>query len=188
MRIGFLVNSGLGRYKTYPYNLDGGQLRLLFGLIKRTLFMMQLQYNLKELYEIDDYLWLQETVNLLKSRKFNLLDLDNLIEELEYLGSEKKHQVSSLLEQIIRHLLLLQYWDSEFDRNSNHWSAEIVGFRTQLRNRMTSNFRNYLTEELDKIYRDAAKYVSKKSGLNVFPEQCPYTLEQLLDEDWFPSK
>jgi Domain of unknown function DUF29 len=150
--------------------------------------MMQLQYNLKELYEIDDYLWLQETVKLLKNRDFNLLDLDNLIEELESLGSEKKHQVTSLLEQIIRHLLLLEYWDSESERNSNHWTAEIVGFRTQLNYRMTTNFHNYLTEELDKIYHNAAKYVSKKSGLNIFPQQCPYTLEQLLNEDWFPSK
>jgi hypothetical protein len=83
---------------------------------------------------------------------------------------------------------LLQYWDSESDRNSNHWQAEVVGFRTQLNYRITTNFRNYLTEELDKIYRNAVKYVSKKSGLNTFPQQCPYTLEQLLDEDWFPSK
>jgi hypothetical protein len=150
--------------------------------------MVELQYNLKELYEIDDNLWLEETIKLLKNRDFNLLDLDNLIEELEDLGSEKKHQVRSLLEQIIRHLLLLQYWDSESDRNSNHWQAEVVGFRTQLNYRITTNFRNYLTEELDKIYRNAVKYVSKKSGLNTFPQQCPYTLEQLLDEDWFPSK
>ncbi len=150
--------------------------------------MMQLQYNLKDLYEIDDNLWLEETIKLLKNRDFNLLDLDNLIEELESLSRRDKLAIRSLLEQIIRHLLLLQYWDSEFDRNSNHWSAEIIGFRTQVNDSMTGNFRNYLTEDLDKIYRNAAKYVSKKSGLNIFPEQCPYTLEQLLNEDWFPSK
>ncbi len=46
--------------------------------------------NLKELYEIDDYLWIEETVKLLKEKQFNQLDLDNLIEELEDLGSEKK--------------------------------------------------------------------------------------------------
>jgi hypothetical protein len=46
--------------------------------------------NLKDLYEIDDYLWIQETVKLLKEKQFNDLDLENLIEELEDLGNEKK--------------------------------------------------------------------------------------------------
>ncbi len=38
--------------------------------------------DLKTLYEIDDYLWLEETIELLKARRFDALDLDNLIEFL----------------------------------------------------------------------------------------------------------
>jgi len=152
------------------------------------MLQLEMKPNLKELYEIDNYLWLEETVKLLKDKNFNELDLENLIEELEDLGSEIKNKVRSLLEQIIRHLLLLNYWDSEYEHNCNHWRAEITGFRTQLNDRLTSNFYNYLTLELDKIYRNAFKYVQRKSNLNIFPKECPYTLEQLLDEDWFPSK
>jgi hypothetical protein len=63
--------------------------------------------DLKTLYEIDDSLWLEETVELLKARRFDTLDLENLIEELEDLGSEKKFRVASFLQQIIRHALLL---------------------------------------------------------------------------------
>ena len=69
--------------------------------------------DLKELYEIDDYLWVEERVKLLKQKTFNELDLDNLIEELEDLGKEKKNAVVTLLEDIIRHLLLLQYWQNQ---------------------------------------------------------------------------
>ncbi len=143
--------------------------------------------NLKQLYETDDYLWIQETVKLLKEKKFKELDLENLIEELDDLGSEKKHKVESFLQQIIRHLLLLQYWESEHDRNYRHWRAEIFSFRTQINERMTTNFHNYLSQNLTKIYKKARKYVTEKSGLNNLPQQCPYTLEQLLDEDWFPN-
>jgi len=146
------------------------------------------QLNLKELYEIDDYLWIQETVKLLKETRFNELDLENLIEELEDLGSEKKLAVQSLLQQIIRHLLLLEYWDTEYERNYSHWRAEIVSFRSQINDRMTKNFYNYLLEHLPFIYLKARKYVAEKSRLDTFPKQCPYTLEQLLDEDWFPKK
>jgi hypothetical protein len=53
---------------------------------------------------------------------------------------------------------------------------------------MTSNFNNYLEENLSIIYQKARKYVSVKSGLETFPPECPYTLEELLDKDWFPEK
>ncbi|QYX31396.1 DUF29 domain-containing protein [Sphaerospermopsis torques-reginae ITEP-024] len=62
---------------------------------------------LQQLYEIDDHEWLLANIELLKQRKLNDVDLENLIEELESLAKRDKHQVKSLLEQIIRHLLLL---------------------------------------------------------------------------------
>ncbi|WP_373479572.1 DUF29 domain-containing protein [Geminocystis sp.] len=144
--------------------------------------------NLQDLYEIDDYLWIQETVKLLKEKQFNELDLENLIEELEDLGNEKKHRVRSLLEQIIRHLLLLEYWDSEYERNANHWEAEVIGFRNQLNDRMTSNFYKYLETDLHSIYQNALRYAKRKSKLNNLPSECPYNIDQLLDEDWFPKQ
>ncbi len=39
--------------------------------------------DLKTLYEIDDSLWLEETIELLKAKKFDALDLDNLIDTLQ---------------------------------------------------------------------------------------------------------
>jgi hypothetical protein len=107
-----------------------------------------------------------------------------LIEELEDLGSEKKNAVSSLLEQLIRHLLLLEFWEMERENNIGHWQAEIVSFCTQLRRRLTTNLRNYLSQELFSIYGDALVYVRIKTRFKVdFPANCPYTLEQLLDID-----
>ncbi len=53
--------------------------------------------NLKNLYDIDDAQWLEETIKLLKNKEFNQLDWDNLIEELEDLGRENKNAVASLL-------------------------------------------------------------------------------------------
>ena len=46
--------------------------------------------DLKQLYDVDDAQWLEETVNLLKKHQFQQLDLDNLIEELEDLGKLKQ--------------------------------------------------------------------------------------------------
>ncbi len=144
--------------------------------------------DLKTLYEIDDSQWLELTIKLLKNRQFNALDLENLIEELEELGQEKKNAVASLLEQVIRHLLLLQYWTSESEYNAVHWQGEIYSFRVQLRRRLTTNLRNYLDSELNSIYQDALGFVKIKTKNTVnFPLECPYTLEELLDIEWLPD-
>ncbi len=143
--------------------------------------------DLKTLYETDDVEWLQEIIKLIKNHQFEQLDLENLIEELEDLGREKKNAVASLLEQIIRDLLLLQYWTREADYNRVHPEEEIYSFRVQLRRKITTNLRNYLESESNSIYQDALGFVKIKTQNSVnFPPECPYTLEQLLDINWFP--
>jgi len=146
---------------------------------------MTVATNLKQLYEIDDQQWLSETINLLKQKKFNELDLENLIEELEALGRSERNAVESLLEQIIRHLLLYQYWTEEHQKNANHWHSEISGFRTQLRRKLTKNLRNHLIDNQAILYQDALKFVIPKTNFKVnFPEECPYSFDQLLDENY----
>ena len=146
---------------------------------------MTVNTDLQSLYEIDESLWLEETIILLKEKRFQYLDLNNLIEELEALGKRDKNAVASLLEQIIRHLLLLQYWTEEYEMNGNHWQTEIIGFRNQLERLLTNNLQNYLHSELEKIYKGALKYTIQKTQFKIdFPEYCPYSLDQLLDENY----
>jgi hypothetical protein len=144
--------------------------------------------SLKELYNIDEHLWLEETIKLLKANHLEELDLENLIEELENLSRRDKARVASLLEQIIRHLLLLQYWSEESEYNSGHWKAEIRSFRTQLKRHLINNLSQYLESELASIYDDALGYVIEKTEgkLDNLPQYCPYTLEQLLDINYLP--
>ena len=71
---------------------------------------MTITTNLKQLYETDENLWLEETIKLLKQKQFNQLDLESLIEELISLVKRDLAKTKSLLRQIIIHILLLQYW------------------------------------------------------------------------------
>ena len=48
--------------------------------------------NIKTLYEQDFYSWIQHHVALLKDARFDEIDVDNLIEELE--GMAKKMSAS----------------------------------------------------------------------------------------------
>ena len=146
-------------------------------------------WSLKELYEIDDHLWLEKTIKLLKANNLEELDLENLIEELENLGRRDKAKVASLLEQIIRHLLLLQYWTEESQYNSGHGKAEIRSFKNQLKRNLITNLYQCLENELASIYDDAFGYVIQKTEdkLDNLPQYCIYTLEQLLDINYLPE-
>ncbi|MEH1786116.1 DUF29 domain-containing protein [Nostoc sp.] len=142
--------------------------------------------DIKTLYESNYLQWLEETIKCLKNRQLAEVDYGNLIEELEDLTKNEKRRIRSLLEQIIRHLLLYQYWDLEKPRNANHWAAEIISFRNQINEDLTANLRNHLEENLNIIYSNALDYVKAKTQLTNLPELCPYTLEQILDKNWLP--
>ncbi|NER93858.1 MAG: DUF29 domain-containing protein [Symploca sp. SIO1B1] len=144
--------------------------------------------TLKRLYETDEYLWLEATISLLKANRLEELDLEHLIEELESLGKRDLNKVRSILRKIIVHLLLLEYWQEEQERNGRHWQSEITAFRADLRDALTTSLENKLKESLESIYRTALKIVLQKTGLssNTIPDHCPYSFEQLLDDDWYP--
>jgi Domain of unknown function DUF29 len=145
--------------------------------------------ELKTLYEVDDSLWLEETIAFLKEKNFEALDLDNLIEELQDLDSEKKHRVASFLEPVMIHTLLLQFWQAERYYNSDHWKSEILAFQSQLERYLTTNLRNFLEQEFSQIYRSAVRYTRRKTkNLVNFPETYPYNLENFLDPNWLPPE
>ncbi|MGK7945808.1 MAG: DUF29 domain-containing protein [Microcystaceae cyanobacterium] len=147
---------------------------------------MTIQTHLTTLYESNYLNLLEETIQQLKLRQLNKLDYEHLIEELEALVSSEKRRVVNLLEQIIRHLLMYQYWSVEHDYNANHLPAEIISFRNQINKHLTTNLRNYLQDNLEDTYQDAKDYVKAKTNLSNLPLKCPYTLFELLDKSFLP--
>ena len=51
----------------------------------------------KSLYESDFLLWTQDTIAKLKAKDFDHVDLENLIEEIESLGSSYRDELESRL-------------------------------------------------------------------------------------------
>ena len=148
--------------------------------------MSHARQSLSSIYEEDYQQWLDKTVLLLKNRQVDSLDYEHLIEELEALGREQKNAVESLVIQVIQHLLFYQYWSSEREYNERHWRGELIGFRTQLELRLTTNLRNHLSNRLDYLYSKAKKMAEVKTDLKL-PSENPYALADILDEDWIPE-
>ena len=127
--------------------------------------------------------WLENQIDCLENRDFARLDLTNLIEELKALGRAEKSAVKSLAFQILIHLLLINYWHEESTYSKNHWQAEVNAFKYQLSDKLTTNYKLFLADNLDKIYAKARINAILKSNLNSdrFPEYCPFVLEDLFD-------
>jgi Domain of unknown function DUF29 len=141
-------------------------------------------------YEIDYQLWLDKTLQQLRSHDFSNIDLENLIEELEDLGKSDKRAIASYLMRLCEHLLKIKYWESEREQYFRGWDLESANFRLQIKAILkdSPSLKSYLQENFAIEYGDGRKLFLKASRLDgkLVPEQPCFTLEQALDEDWLP--
>lgn len=139
------------------------------------------------LYETDYNLWVLQTVKQLKNRKFNALDLDNLIEEVEGLSRDIRHELRNLLRNLIDYLLQLVYWESEREQNQGYWRGNITEIRLDIgwELKASPSLESYCQEIFSECYQDARKLASTRSQLplSTFPEQPIADLEQVLDKN-----
>ena len=120
--------------------------------------------------------------------KFYILEREQGTGNREQIRNTEIFLFSKNVKLILLRYLLYQYWQLEVSRNSGHWQAEIYGFRDQLNAKLTTNLRKYLTEERLKIYQRALGYVQRKTNFQIdFPEECPYTFEEILNIDYLPN-
>ncbi len=141
----------------------------------------------QSLYDQDFNLWLSATAEQLREGRFEEIDIENLIEEIESMGRSERRSLESYLENIIEHLLKLAYWDCEREQNQSHWIKETLTFRNSLARilRDSPSLKPYLEENFLPIYISTAKGVKKSFKLNV-PSESPFTLEQVVNPEWFP--
>jgi len=129
----------------------------------------QPQPKTETLYTQDYYLWLKTTINQLRAGHFSGVDLQNLIEELESMGRREKRAIKSFLIKLLEHLLKLQYWDAERERNEGHWKGEIRTFRREIKDELTDSpsLQPYILEIFDECYEKARAEASDRFALRV---------------------
>jgi hypothetical protein len=142
--------------------------------------------NIKTLYEQDFYSWIQHHVALLKESRFDEIDADNLIEELEGMAKKDERELISRLIILIAHLLKWQY---QPDMQGNSWSSSIIEQRAQILFLLEDvpSLKNKMPQSVLRAYPKAIEIAVKETQLSGFPQQCPYSEKQLLDEDFYPD-
>lgn len=140
------------------------------------------------LYDDDFYGWSQEQANLLRTKRFNELDTENLLEEIEAMGRSERRELESRLEKLLSHLLKWQYQPS---RRGKSWLLTIKEQRRKFVDCLNENpsLRNKKEERLIIVYQYARLSAEKETNLSesVFPDQCPWTFDQIMDNGFFPE-
>ncbi|HEX5079605.1 MAG TPA: DUF29 domain-containing protein [Geminicoccaceae bacterium] len=134
------------------------------------------------LYERDLCLGLEQQAALLRERRFDELDLTNLIEEIEAMARKHKKAVKSNLVVLLAHLLKDQL---QPEQRSSGWRGSIVERRRRLRYDFeeSPSLRLHAAEVFARAYADAREQASAETALplRAFPKSSPSTLEQALD-------
>lgn len=143
------------------------------------------------LYDQDLHLWLVKTAALLKKKRFEELDLENLIEEIESMGKRERRELANRLTTIIEHLLKLTYWTEVKEENARGWRITIVEQRRQIIRLLADSpsLKPWLEEIFLECYEAARRDTIKANYLpeNIFPLQPFLTVEELLNLDYLPE-
>lgn len=132
---------------------------------------------MRSLYEQDILLWVEETVNKLKAKDFESLDLDNLIEEVESLGISQKKELINRLIVLLEHLLKRLYVDLPYDYNG--WERTI---RTQRNNlqvliKQVPSLKSRWESSFIDAWEIALKTVREEYSQINFPDRWPFSQE-----------
>ena len=142
------------------------------------------------LYDKDFYLWTQEQAALVRAGKVHELDLDNVAEELESLGKSQWHAVENRLAVLVRHLLKWQYQPARRQRGRS-WRSTIWEQRQRLHRllKQSPSLRPHVTAMIEEEYASIRARTLDETSLppSTLPETCPWTVEQILDETFWPG-
>jgi hypothetical protein len=145
--------------------------------------------HLTNLYDTDALIWTETQIALLRAGKFDQLDVENIISELGYQVRKDKREVASRLRRLIMHLLKYQFQPL---RICNSWRQTIRTQRDQIAVVLKDmpSLRAMLDEYVAHAYPRAVKDAAAETHLPIsaFPTEIPYTLDQLLDENFLPGK
>lgn len=139
------------------------------------------------LYDDDFYRWTVEQAELLRQGRLQDADVRNIVEEIETLGRSERRELESAYRLICKHLLKMIY---QPDHASRNWLNTIVRERNNVESILDASpsLKAKRSEICANAYRQARKEAAAETGiiLVVFPEQPPFTVEEVQDETFVP--
>lgn len=139
-------------------------------------------------YNEDFYEWTTHTVDLLKNRKMDEVDYDNIIEEIESLGRSEKRQLTRCFTELITHLLMWQYEPQLRTRSrSGAIAFERINIEATLED--SPSLKAKIPEVISTSFLRSKALIKRDTeiDLKVLPKECAYSFEELLEEEFYPE-
>jgi len=138
------------------------------------------------LYDKDFAQWAADTADALRERRFDEVDVEHLVEEVEGLASKDFRELRSRLIILLMHLLK---WQFQADGRSASWKATINIQRIDIEGILEASPSLRARIPLGTAFEKARKSAEMETMLasGTFPNHCPYTLDQILDESFWPE-
>jgi hypothetical protein len=141
---------------------------------------------MQSLYDTDFSQWLIEQADMLRHRRFDALDVENLIEEIESLERDQRARVATHLATLLELRILYDRVPQSPERAT--WYADIVEQQIQIETRVEISPSLYeclaaLTEKEWTRARTSARWRMETAyGMRdtVISELCPYSVAMLL--------
>lgn len=139
-------------------------------------------------YEKDVVAWAMEQAALLRSGQLSALDIEHIAEEIEDVGKSEKRELASRMAVLLAHLLK---WVHQPGRRGSSWTRTLKEQRKAIAAalRQTPSLKASLSDAdwLAGVWADAVTKAVDETGLDNFPDDCPWSMAQVLAEDFFPE-
>lgn len=139
-------------------------------------------------YDTDIVAWANEQARLLRAGRFDLLDLEHIAEEIEDVGKSERREIVSRMAVLLAHLLK---WRYQPERRGNSWRRTVLAQRKELKAELkrTPSLRHIIDDPEwgEVIWAKAVAQATEETGLEDFPDICPWSATEILDPEWWPE-
>ena len=139
-------------------------------------------------YETDVVAWANEQAALLRSGNLSAIDIEHIAEEIEDVGRSEKRELNSRMSVLLAHLIKWQY---QSGRRGSSWVRTIKIQRLEVAYELNDipSLKPLLhdMEWVNIVWGKAVLIAINETGMDVFPESCPWTMEQVLSNDFWPE-
>jgi len=139
-------------------------------------------------YEQDVVKWSEEQAALLRQRDFSHLDIEHIAEEVEDVGKSEQRELMSHMVVLLAHLLK---WEYQPERRGAIWEKTIKAQRIEIAFNIkeTPSLKTRLESEAwqQVVWAKAVSAAVAETDLDIFPEESPWTMQQVLSNEFFPG-
>lgn len=132
-------------------------------------------------YEEDFAAWIAAQIDSLRQHRFEELDVENLLDEVEGLANSNFKAFTSAIRIVLVHMMK---WDVQVDRRSRSWSGSIDEHRRRVTRALedSPSYKSRIDVALSRAYADARHDAAVETRLpkSTWPEQNPFTFEQVM--------